>query len=144
MAIRNMSQLEKELKKVFYLGLSAEARKAEALIEEFIREYYKEYDPVVYKRTYKFLNSIVRTKPRTIDGGYEIETYIDTSIKYTSDWDMGDTAEQANKGIHGYEYAVAVGGGGHFWDDAMERTPDVVRNAFIEYLRKKSFKFTVI
>lgn len=73
---------------------------------DFIKEYYQEYSPEQYERTWKFLNSLVQTKAELVGNKWIATVYIDTSIQYSSTWngehwDVGNTAYMANKGLHG-------------------------------------------
>lgn len=86
---------------------------------DFIKEYYQEYTPEQYERTWKFLNSLVKTQAELVGNKWVATVYIDTSIQYPSTWngehwDMGNTAYMANKGLHG---SVKVGSQ-KFFDDA--------------------------
>lgn len=123
--IRNLAQLQKAAEKQCYYLADKVAEKVKANIEEFIKDYYREFKPSQYSRTWRLLNSVVKTKPKKIKGGYEVEVYIDTSIEYPSTWKgepwtMENTMYMANQGMHGrYD-----GGYPHLWDEAYSDTVD--------------------
>ena len=82
--IKSLAQLQRQAmqvaeKQCYYLADKV-ADKVKENIEEFIKNYYKEFSPVYYDRTWRLLNSVVKTKPKKIPNGYEVEVYIDTSI----------------------------------------------------------------
>ena len=114
-------------------------------IEEFIREYYKEYSPEQYKRTWAFLNSVVKTEAEQVGNKWVARVYIDTSIEYPSywgddHWDMGNTAYFANQSRHGN----AVISNMKFFDNAYE---EVLNNKHLTsslaaFLAKQGIKVT--
>ena len=132
-------------KQCYYLADKV-ADKVKKNIEEFIKEYYKEYSPVYYDRTWKLLNSVVKTKPKRIRNGYEVEVYIDTSIEYSSTWKgepwtMANTMYMANQGMHGrYD-----GGYPHLWDEAYSDTYDSeeIIGQFRTFMQSKGINVTI-
>lgn len=88
---------------------------------DFIKEYYREYTPEQYERTWKFLNSLVKTKAELVGNKWVATVYIDTSVQYPSmwngeHWDMGNTAYMANEGRHGDRTVGSM----RFYDDAYK------------------------
>lgn len=144
--IRNAAQLNKALEKQCYYLADKVADKVKANIEEFIKDYYKEYTPDFYERTWRLLNSVVKTRPRKITNGYEVEVYIDTSIEYPSmwngkHWNMGNTMYMANQGQHGrYD-----GGYPHLWDVTYSDTISnaEIYNQFVGFMESKGIKLTI-
>lgn len=137
--IRNMAELNSAMEKYCYQIVDKVGQKVKEKIEEFIRYYYHEYTPEQYRRVWKFLNSVVKTEPRKITNGYEVEIYIDTSLVYKNGWTMEGTAIQANRGWHGWYHAVQVGDQ-HFWDDALREVPDIVADvvkSFVGFMSSK-------
>lgn len=113
-------------------------------IHKSIAEYYNEYEPKKYERTYKFLNSLVKTKivrtGNTLSCEVKIdEDYLEYNYPYTGLFEPSyphhydgrfaqgiDVVNWANNkfpdddeagGTHGY---TIVGNSGGFWDRAME------------------------
>ena len=75
---------EKELEE-FLLSKCKEAlieteQEVHRIIDGFLKEYYAEYDPVEYIRTYQFLNSLVMTDVKKVGNGYEAEVYFDINM----------------------------------------------------------------
>lgn len=132
-------------KQCYYLADKI-ADKVKKNIEEFIKEYYREYSPVYYNRTWKLLNSVVKTKPKRIRNGYEVEVYIDTSIEYSSTWKgepwtMENTMYMANQGMHGrYD-----GGYPHLWDEVYSDTYDSeeIIGQFRTFMQSKGINVTI-
>ncbi len=140
--IRNLAQLQKAYDKYCYYLVDKAGEKVKEKIDEFIKEYYKEYpNPKYYERVWNFLNSVVKTEPKRIGNGYEVEIYIDTSLVYKNGWTMEGTAIQANKGMHGWNHPVMVGDS-HFWDDAMEEVPSMILEAFGEFMASKGISIS--
>lgn len=141
--IKNISQLQNVMDKYAAYITDKMADGVKRTIEEFIKFYYQEYSPEFYTRVWNFLNSVVRTDVVKKGNAWCAEVYIDTSITYDNDWTMQGTAEQANKGWHGWYHAVQVGDS-HFWDDAMEEiySPEFM-NRFADFLRSKGLNVTI-
>lgn len=131
--IKNLSQLDSAMEKYCYYAVSKMGEKVKKKIDEFIRYYYLEYTPDQYERTWKFLNSVVKTEPRKINNGFEVEVYIDTSLKYSNGWTMQDTADYANAGLHGN---IKVGEM-KFWDDMLDELPQIITDAFKDFMASK-------
>lgn len=142
---KNIAQLQAAVDKYLYYAVDKVADEVQKKIEEFIKYYYQEFSPEQYQRLYKFLNSVVATQPKKVDNGWQVEVYIDTSIKYPStwkgeNWNMGNTAYFANMGRHGNTKV----GDQKFWDDAIEeiQSPEFL-NKFAEFLRAKGLNITI-
>ena len=116
------------------------------ITKKFIKEYYREFSPQYYDRTWRLLNSVVKTKPKKIKDGYEVEVYIDTSIEYPSTWKgepwtMENTMYMANKGQHGR----FNGGYPHLWDEAYNDTYDSeeIIGQFRAFMQSKGINITI-
>lgn len=138
-----------ELKRVFQNRASYAARITRdemfKVFQKHIDKFYGEYKPTVYKRTYKFLNSLIKTDI-TLSGN-ELscsvridEKYLNYEYPYTqrfkpsyphhydgrfaSGYDVASWAngkfpwDDYSGGKHGY--TVDVGSGNGFWNDAIE------------------------
>lgn len=138
--IKNISQLQNAMDKYAVYITDKMADGVKRTIEEFIKFYYQEYSPIFYNRTWEFLNSVVKTEAEKQGNTWYAKVYIDSSITYNNGWTMEETAEQANKGLHGN---VKVGDS-HFWDDAMEEihSPEFI-NKFADFLRNKGLNVTI-
>ena len=54
------------------------------IIYKFVKQYYSEYDPSVYERTYQLLRSLVKTEVVPTDNGWEAQIYFDIgALDYT-------------------------------------------------------------
>ncbi len=141
--IKNISQLQKTMDKYAVYITDKMADGVKRTIEEFIKFYYQEYSPEFYSRTWEFLNSVVRTDTVKKSNVWCTEVYIDTSIIYDNGWNMEGTAEQANKGLHGWNHAVQVSDM-RFWDDAMDKIHSTeFINKFADFIRSKGLKVTI-
>ena len=61
------------------------------LIEDFLLQYYSEFDPAVYERTYQLLCSLVKTDVISTGSGWVAEVYFDAGL-----------LNYQTKGLHGY------------------------------------------
>ena len=104
MVFKNEKQLKEFLLKKCKYALEDATRSVYKIIDEFVREYYKDYTPEMYERTYQLFNSFVMTDVKRVGNGYEAYVYFDLdSIKYVTG--NQPTAEQvmdaAKQGLHG-------------------------------------------
>ena len=54
------------------------------IIHKFVKQYYSEYDPSVYERTYQLLRSLVKTDVISTGNGWEAQIYFDIgALDYT-------------------------------------------------------------
>lgn len=61
------------------------------IIEDYILEYYTEFDPVIYERTYQLLCSLVKTAVQPTGNGWIAEVYFDAGaldyhVKHFTKW----------------------------------------------------------
>lgn len=117
-------------------------------LDEFIKYYYQEYSPEQYDRTWAFLNSVVKTSAKKQGNTWVATVYIDTSIQYSSywngeHWNMGNTAWQANHGLHGLNPAIKVSDM-HFFDDAYDEimNDEHLTSSLISFLKKNGINVT--
>lgn len=74
---------EAELKKYILSRCEKAVAQAEKkiyrLIEEHVKRFYGEYDPIMYKRTLQFYKGLVASDVISTGNGYEAEVYFDMS-----------------------------------------------------------------
>lgn len=144
--IKNLAQLKQASEKYCYYLVEKVAEKVKANIEEFIRGFYHEFSPKFYFRSWLLLGSVVKTEPKKIKDGYEVEVYIDSSIEYDSywkgeHWNMGNTMYMANLGQHGR----FDGGYPHLWDETYNDTvnDEEILAAFRDFMQTKGIYVTI-
>lgn len=141
--VRNMAELEKvmleQCKKLCEFA-SDEVHKA---VDKYIKQYYSEWTPSVYERTYDFLGSAFKTDVVRKGNGYEAVVYIDYESlnKYKDDTGF-QVVTWANQGLHG---GLDVGTDTAVWDDAIDETvrSGQLLNDCIEFLKKQGFNVIV-
>lgn len=77
-----------------------------AIIESVLKDFYDDFTPVMYKRTWQLLHSCVKSSVRTTANGVEADVYFDTSLMTynTGNMPSGEQViEAANKAQHGAE-----------------------------------------
>ena len=79
MIVKNEAQLKKMLLQKCKVAVALAEEKIHRIIDRVLEEFYAEYDPVEYRRTYQFLNSLVTTGVKETINGYEAEIYFDLS-----------------------------------------------------------------
>lgn len=110
--IKNTKQLDKIMESYIKSALKKTQDEIALAIQESINEFYKEYSPTFYKRTYKFLNSLVKTDIRRIGNTIQCEVKIDEEYLKYSYPNKGfshnlsatglDVVQWANRDIHGF------------------------------------------
>ena len=125
MTFKNKSELEE-----FLLNKSAYALKNAQniiydIIQKFVREFYADYSPEMYERTYQLYNSLVKSGVEWNGGtGYTVYVYFDyNSLNYiTGAQPSGEQVmDAAAWGFHGAEGLRMVRGetGVNIWRDPM-------------------------
>lgn len=149
--IRNSADLDKILKNIAYKMLEKTRDKIYKAIDKSIREYYSEFQPTRYERTYKFLNSLVKTN--IVERGNELycevkidEDYLNYTYPFTGKYNPSyphhydgrfaegyDVVSWANRkfpndefegGTHGF--TIDTGRDDGFWDGTMEELGDII------------------
>ena len=131
--IKNQEQLRKVLQSYVASALEKTQKEIYDIIQESINDYYKEYTPKYYDRTYKFLNSLVKPKVEIKGDTIECEVKIDeeysryhypgSDFEYDYPATGRDVASWANRdvsdaGNHGY--TVDAGRDIGFWDEGIQ------------------------
>ena len=103
MVFNNEKQLEKFLLKKCRLALIKAQEKVFRIIKDFLRQYYMDYDPASYERTYQLLQSLVQSRIVSDGKGYRAEVYFDLdSLSYAGGNPSGEQVmEAASQGLHG-------------------------------------------
>lgn len=60
-------------------AIRAAQEKVYKIIETFLKQYYSDYTPKEYIRTYNLLRSLVKSDVRQVGNGWEAEVYFDAS-----------------------------------------------------------------
>ena len=79
MVFNSIDQLEKHLMQKCKAALIKSQEQVYQIIDRFIKEFYAEFTPEMYERTYQFYRSLVKSKITRVHNGYEAEVYFDLS-----------------------------------------------------------------
>lgn len=133
--ITNMKQIEKKINGRIALAMKITQQQVYKVIQRHIALYYEEKVftnnsaiPSEYKRTYQFLNSLIKTDIISTGNGISCKVMIDTdSLNYYQPGEV--VVDMINRGFHsdtmlaqsgsGYEYPPHIEAESHFWDDAI-------------------------
>lgn len=126
MAITSISQLKLLLQSRIKKALDITCDEIYYVFRKHLEEYYDEYDPNYYQRTYSFLNSLIKTEVVQKGNSLSCQIKIDEDyLKYQYEGNFGwsenvpatgrDVATWANEGLHG----GTIQGKSKWWDDAM-------------------------
>ena len=117
--IKNPNDLIKTLEVRVATALKMTQNEIFKVIQEHITSYYHEMTPLMYSRTWKFLNSLIKTEivksGNTLSCSVEIDKdYL--NYRYSGGATGLEVATYANEHSHGGVYDDDFG---EFWDDAM-------------------------
>ena len=94
------------------------------IVDRFVKEFYAEFSPEMYERTYQLYRSLVKSEIISTGNGYEAHVYFDlSSIDYvTGSQPSGEQVMQAAEwGRHGaMGLAVADFKGTSIWHESLE------------------------
>jgi hypothetical protein len=116
--------------------------KVYAIIKKALVEFYGDYDPVLYERTYQLLHSLVKSEIRQVRNGYRADVYFDlSSIDYmTGNMPTGhQVMKAAEHGMHGavgkdLQY-VAGNSGVDIWNSPMQKIDAQVIDMIVRELK---------
>lgn len=153
MSINSMKDLEKKINGRLSLALKYTQQEVYKVIQENIKNYYEEkvfYNtttgtptaiPLLYERTYQFLNSLIKTDVVVKSGKVSCYVMIDTNaLDYLQD---GDTVvDMINRGYHAdkslndgvYQTPRNIYAKSHFWDDSLQQLGGY--NGILEIMKK--------
>ena len=124
MVIKNESQLKKVLLAKCKNALIKSQEQVYQIIDRFLKEFYAEFSPEMYERTYQLYRSLVKSDIIPTGNGYKAEVYFDlSSIDYvTGSKPSGEQVMQAAEfGRHGaMGLAVADFKGTSIWHEPLE------------------------
>lgn len=134
MVFKNEKELERFVLKKCRLALLKAQEEVYKIIKDFLRQFYMDYDPSAYQRTYQLLQSLVQSRIVSDGKGYKAEVYFDLgSLSYDGGNPSGEQVmAAASKGLHGaigkipnskynsnFQYIDGVSGVG-VWDDPVK------------------------
>ena len=147
-AIRNMNELNRKSENSLKNAIIIAQSKVYQCINSFIKEYYTEYTPISYKRTYSFYNSLVKSDIRKTKSGYICEIYIDTRKMNYYEHDSKEVVDMINRGFHAdtgmngglYQTPEDIKGV-RVWDESMEEIEkaNLIINTFKNYFKANGF-----
>lgn len=135
--IKSMSDLTRILESRIQQALKMTQQEIFEVIQQHITDYYHEYTPLMYQRTWEFLNSLIKTNIIKTNGTISCTVEIDKdylSYRYKGGATGLEVANYANQHSHGGIYDDDFG---QFWDDAMA---ELGLKSGIEYLMKKNLR----
>ena len=146
MVFKNEKQLEKFLLEKSRLALLKAQDKVYSIIKQFVYQFYNEYEPVLYERTYQLLKSLVQSHIVPDGKGYKAEIYFDLNhINYVTgaqplSYQVMDAAGQGLHGAMGQANGVDLkyissGAGTGVWDDPIKLLDAEAINILVDMLR---------
>lgn len=124
MVFKNEEQLKNFLLQKCKNALIKSQEQVYQIINRFVKEFYAEYNPEMYERTYQLFSSLVKSDIIQTGSGYEVQVYFDlssldyvTGVRPSGEQVMG-AAEWGRHGAMGL--AVADFKGTSIWHEPLE------------------------
>lgn len=126
MVFKSQKELESFLMKKFRLAILKAQDEVYVIIKKFLYQYYTDYSPEQYDRTYQLLQSLVQSRIVSDGKGYTAEIYFDIDgLNYvTGSKPSGEQVmDAAAYGGHGAEGLRVVSGntGVSAWNDPIQK-----------------------
>ena len=123
MVFKNEAQLKSFLLSKCQNALIKAQEQVYQIIDRFVKEFYAEFSPEMYERTYQLYRSLVKSDVVPTGNGYKAEVYFDfSSLVYTSG--SSPSGEQvmnaAAYGGHGAEGLHIIAGGTGIWGEPKQ------------------------
>lgn len=129
MAVKTYNELFSNLNKVLEKNIDKLRIHSTDIINKFIEQYYSEYEPSKYRRTFQFLNSVVSVETKKVGNQFVSDIYIDLenmhhytqkqiekdSTLYT-EYNLVNAINEGHHGFPYYEYTSDK----YFWDLSVD------------------------
>lgn len=132
--IQNVAQLDEEVGRRVSEAMRRTRDEIYSVIRRHIEDYYAERvfdkgrssEPVMYRRTYQFMNGLMRTEVEVFGKTVSCTVGFADGIGY-GNHSILEVLDMINRGYHadpgmnggGYNAPRAIGAEGHFWDDSI-------------------------
>jgi hypothetical protein len=142
MVFKNEAQLKSFLLQKSQIALAKTQEQIYQILHRFVKEFYNDYSPEMYERTYQLFQSLVKSRIIPTAKGYEAEVYFDIGSLYYTTGNMPSGEEvmkAASNGLHGaigddFLYRFGNTGVG-IWNDPMKiidaQAIDMLKNMLI-------------
>lgn len=80
MTFNSMNELKNYILTRSQVAIERAQERILMIINHFLSEYYHEFDPVVYERTYQLLRSLIKSDVKYTGDGWEAEVYFDATL----------------------------------------------------------------
>lgn len=138
-----MNDLQKALMPTMTKMIDVMAERVYQTLNYFLDEYYKDWTPDSYRRTFDFLRSAVKVDAKPYRNGVRASVYIDYDAMddYVNATGF-QVAEWANTGLHG---GLEVNHKPHVWRDTMGETINngSLLDMAVQYLRSQGIAVQV-
>lgn len=103
MVFKNEKELERFVLKKCRLAILKAQEEVYRIIKNFLRQFYADYDPSAYQRTYQLLQSLVQSRVISSGKGYTAEVYFKLDgLSYDGGNPSGEQVmAAASQGLHG-------------------------------------------
>lgn len=109
MIINSPSELQNQIMSRMKTAIIKMENEIHKVIDKFLHQYYSEYNPSVYERTYQLLHSLVKSEIIPNGTGYECHVYFDLEkIDYSYKYINGKRYKNNTNAIGGTEGIVKL------------------------------------
>ena len=125
MVFKNKKQLEEFLLAKCKNAITKAQSEIYRIIDRFVKEFYSDYSPEMYERTYQLYRSLVASEIVSTGSGFKAEVYFDfSSLNYVTGAQPSgkQVLDAAAYGGHGAEGLRVVAGstGVGVWNDSVQ------------------------
>lgn len=139
MVFKNEAQLKSFLMAKCKNALIQAQERVYRIVDKFVKEFYDDYDPDKYHRTYQLYRSLVKSDIIQTGNGYKAEVYFDLSGIYNtgSKPTLEQVFDAAKMGLHGADGLHVEEGYNHIsiWDDPIQELDAKAINILVDMLR---------
>lgn len=122
MVFKNESELKNYILGKCQNALIKSQEQVYQIIDRFVKEFYAEFSPEMYERTYQLYRSLVKSDIVSTGNGFEAQVYFDFgSLVYnTGAQPSGEQVmSAAASGGHGADGLKVISGGASIWNDPV-------------------------
>lgn len=137
MLIHNSNELKQALLPKMREAIQKTQMQIYDIIDQVLQDFYNDYTPEYYKRTYQLLRSLVHSDIEELPNGYRATVYFDyTKLKYKKSWSGAKEMEFGGvRGLRGYRKTGGVILAPKFWLDPKNEIDGKVISMLLSNLR---------
>ncbi|MDE6150171.1 MAG: hypothetical protein K2F81_08830 [Ruminococcus sp.] len=149
MIAKNTTELKRAMQNLLYETMKDLTAQVHSLADEFISDWYDDYDPKTYKRTYQLLHSCIATDVKQSKNKFKSKVLLDYNSMHHNGLQKGFSEkailDRADQGLHGTSFSQNGKKGLKLWQPTEKEISNTtfLLDKFREHLVSKGFSVEI-